>query len=192
MRITVNQGCRPVALTVERRTPNPGVGGSNPSWPANQKKTQSWWVGIAHQPLSFTILGVNVGRLQKKKTSANKKKKRTTSAKQHSQPKSNAGEKKSTPFSGSAQDANKGQTFAQRHIPSAPIRPSAEVGLLVPFKKAWQFLREVRVELKKVTWPSRKQTIGSTVVVLILVIIISFFLGAVDVGLRFVVQTILQ
>ena len=26
--------CRPVALTVERRTPNPGVGGSNPSWPA--------------------------------------------------------------------------------------------------------------------------------------------------------------
>ena len=27
--------CRPVALTVERRTPNPGVGGSNPSWPAN-------------------------------------------------------------------------------------------------------------------------------------------------------------
>ena len=27
--------CRPVALTAERRTPNPGVGGSNPSWPAN-------------------------------------------------------------------------------------------------------------------------------------------------------------
>jgi hypothetical protein len=25
---------RPVALTAERRTPNPGVGGSNPSWPA--------------------------------------------------------------------------------------------------------------------------------------------------------------
>jgi hypothetical protein len=27
--------CRPVALTAEHRTPNPGVGGSNPSWPAN-------------------------------------------------------------------------------------------------------------------------------------------------------------
>jgi hypothetical protein len=25
---------RPVALTVERRTPNPSAGGSNPSWPA--------------------------------------------------------------------------------------------------------------------------------------------------------------
>jgi hypothetical protein len=26
---------RPVALTVERQTPNLKVGGSNPSWPAN-------------------------------------------------------------------------------------------------------------------------------------------------------------
>jgi hypothetical protein len=32
--------------------------------------------------------------------------------------------------------------------------------------KGIQFLREVKVELKKVTWPSRKQTMGSTVVVL--------------------------
>jgi hypothetical protein len=29
---------RPVALTAERRTPNPGVGGSNPSWPATKYK----------------------------------------------------------------------------------------------------------------------------------------------------------
>ena len=28
--------CRPVALTAEHRTPNPGVGGSNPSWPAKR------------------------------------------------------------------------------------------------------------------------------------------------------------
>jgi preprotein translocase subunit SecE len=33
------------------------------------------------------------------------------------------------------------------------------------FEKGIQFLREVKVELKKVTWPSRKQTVGSTVVV---------------------------
>ncbi|MBW1812426.1 MAG: preprotein translocase subunit SecE [Deltaproteobacteria bacterium] len=58
--------------------------------------------------------------------------------------------------------------------------------------KALQFLREVRVELKKVTWPSRKQAIGSTVVVLILVIVVSFFLGAVDIGLRQIVRIILQ
>jgi preprotein translocase subunit SecE len=41
--------------------------------------------------------------------------------------------------------------------------------------KSIQFLREVKVELKKVTWPSRKQTLGSTAVVLVVVAIISLF-----------------
>ncbi len=55
-----------------------------------------------------------------------------------------------------------------------------------------QFLREVKFELKKVTWPTRKQTMGSTVVVIILVTIIAFFLGAVDIGLSSLVRLILQ
>ena len=55
-----------------------------------------------------------------------------------------------------------------------------------------QFLREVKVELKKVAWPSKKQTIGSTVVVLILVFIISAFLGVVDMGLSSLVRLVLQ
>ena len=58
--------------------------------------------------------------------------------------------------------------------------------------KSLQFLREVKMELKKVTWPSRKQTIGSTVVVLVLVTIIAFFLGAVDTGLSSLVKLVLQ
>jgi len=60
------------------------------------------------------------------------------------------------------------------------------------WEKGIQFLREVRIELKKVTWPSRTQTIGSTAVVLILVIIISFFLGLVDMGLSGLVRLILH
>jgi preprotein translocase subunit SecE len=55
-----------------------------------------------------------------------------------------------------------------------------------------QFLREVKVELKKVTWPSRKQTIGSTAVVLALVMLISLFLGVVDVGLSNLIRIVLQ
>ena len=74
-----------------------------------------------------------------------------------------------------------------------PIRKTTEPGKV---KTLWnntaQFLREVRVELKKVNWPSRKQTIGSTVVVLILVLIISFFLGAVDIGLAGIIRVVLQ
>lgn len=57
---------------------------------------------------------------------------------------------------------------------------------------AMQFLREVKVELKKVAWPSRKQTIGSTVVVIVLVMIIAAFLGAVDMGLSSLVRVVLQ
>ncbi|MFP4346842.1 MAG: preprotein translocase subunit SecE [Desulfococcaceae bacterium] len=55
-----------------------------------------------------------------------------------------------------------------------------------------QFLREVRAELKKVTWPSRKQTLGSTLVVIVLVMIIAFFLGAVDMGLSSLIRLVLQ
>jgi preprotein translocase subunit SecE len=58
--------------------------------------------------------------------------------------------------------------------------------------KAIQFLREVKVELKKVTWPSRKQTMGSTVVVLVIVTIISLFLGVVDAGLSGLIRAVLK
>ena len=60
------------------------------------------------------------------------------------------------------------------------------------FDKSIQFLREVKVELKKVTWPSRKQTMGSTVVVLVIVAIISLFLGVVDAGLSGLIRAVLQ
>ncbi len=54
-----------------------------------------------------------------------------------------------------------------------------------------QFLREVKTELKKVAWPNKRQTVQSTGVVLVLVGIVSVFLGLVDIVLarlvRFVV-----
>ena len=43
------------------------------------------------------------------------------------------------------------------------------------------FLREVRVEFKKVTWPKRKEVYGTTVVVIVTCFIFGFFLWAVDV-----------
>jgi preprotein translocase subunit SecE len=58
--------------------------------------------------------------------------------------------------------------------------------------KGIQFLRESKVELKKVSWPSRKETMASTVVVIVLVIIVSAFLGLVDMGLSSLVGLVLQ
>jgi len=47
-------------------------------------------------------------------------------------------------------------------------------------KKIKEFFREVKVEVKKVVFPSKDELIGSTWVVIITVIVISLFLGIVD------------
>lgn len=57
---------------------------------------------------------------------------------------------------------------------------------------AIQFLREVKTELKKVTWPTRKDTLAGTVVVLVAVFIIALFLGIVDSGLSAFVRELLK
>ncbi len=51
------------------------------------------------------------------------------------------------------------------------------------FKEAWQ-------ELKKVHWPSRKETYAATLVVLIVVLMIAFYLALVDFGLTRAIQAI--
>lgn len=48
------------------------------------------------------------------------------------------------------------------------------------FKKIVQFLKEVRAELKKVTWPTRKQALFYTAVVVGLSLFVALFLGAFD------------
>lgn len=48
------------------------------------------------------------------------------------------------------------------------------------FTKFWQFLKDSRTELTKVAWPTRKQAIEMTIAVLIIVLIVSAYLGGVD------------
>ena len=49
------------------------------------------------------------------------------------------------------------------------------------FKKIAEFFQEVKLELKKVVFPTKKEVIGSTWVVIVTVLICAFFLGIVDV-----------
>jgi preprotein translocase subunit SecE len=60
------------------------------------------------------------------------------------------------------------------------------------YTRTKQFLSEVVSELKKVTWPNRKETLGTTGVVLILVVIISVYLGLVDYALSHLVRTFIH
>lgn len=45
------------------------------------------------------------------------------------------------------------------------------------------FLRQVQVELQKVVWPSRAQTIRLTFIVIFITVMVAFFVGVVDYGL---------
>jgi preprotein translocase subunit SecE len=49
--------------------------------------------------------------------------------------------------------------------------------------KAVDFLREVRVELAKVVWPSKEATFRLTILVIVITIIVGFFIGILDLGL---------
>ncbi|MEK6645322.1 MAG: preprotein translocase subunit SecE [Candidatus Firestonebacteria bacterium] len=42
------------------------------------------------------------------------------------------------------------------------------------------FLKEVQSEMKKVSWPTRKDTLGSTTVVVVVVLILALFIGLTD------------
>jgi preprotein translocase subunit SecE len=50
-------------------------------------------------------------------------------------------------------------------------------------EKIKQFFREVKLETSKVVYPDREELIGSTWVVIVTVVIVSVFLGVVDLGL---------
>jgi preprotein translocase subunit SecE len=58
--------------------------------------------------------------------------------------------------------------------------------------RAVQFFRDVRSEVRKVTFPSRKETLASTVVVLIAVFVVALYLGIVDFALSMVISSILR
>ena len=59
-------------------------------------------------------------------------------------------------------------------------------------EKIRTFWREAKVEIKKVTWPDRKVTGASTVVVLVVVAIVSVYLGVVDMVLSYLYQLVLS
>ncbi|NTW16200.1 MAG: preprotein translocase subunit SecE [Syntrophaceae bacterium] len=58
-------------------------------------------------------------------------------------------------------------------------------------EKVVRFLKEAKVELKKVTWPTPRQTLASTSVVIIVVIIVSIYLGIVDFGVAKAIRFVL-
>jgi len=132
-----------------------------------------------------------MARIQRKKKPREKKKKQQSAEGMAAQGSRNDAVAKKTELSSDTLKSIKAKVYPsrQKSLPRTKAEPGKFKGYI---DKGLQFLREVKVELKKVVWPSRKQTIGSTVVVLILVIIISVFLGMVDIGLSSLIRVVLK
>ncbi|MDD4337392.1 MAG: preprotein translocase subunit SecE [Firmicutes bacterium] len=60
------------------------------------------------------------------------------------------------------------------------------------FGRIGKFFREVRAKFKRVQWPGRKETWSLTLAVVVYVLIVTVFLGLVDLGLSFVVEQIVK
>lgn len=58
--------------------------------------------------------------------------------------------------------------------------------------RATNFLNEVWSELKKVHWPTRKETYAATVVVVIITVLVAVYLGIVDYAISHVVRAVLS
>ncbi|MCC3304602.1 preprotein translocase subunit SecE [Sneathiella sp. HT1-7] len=53
------------------------------------------------------------------------------------------------------------------------------------------FIRQVRQEASKVTWPTRKETLVTTGMVFVMVFLASMFFFLVDSGIQFVIKQIM-
>ena len=74
---------------------------------------------------------------------------------------------------------------------SGMIHKRKFVGVSIVLAKTRNFFEEVKTELGKVTWPTRKETVATTWVVGVIIFLISLYLGACDVLLAKLMKLIL-
>ncbi|MBN1353244.1 MAG: preprotein translocase subunit SecE [Candidatus Omnitrophica bacterium] len=58
--------------------------------------------------------------------------------------------------------------------------------------KVAKFVNEVKIELKKVSWSTRRELINATVVVIVSVIILAIFIGICDLGWSTLIKLVLK
>jgi preprotein translocase subunit SecE len=96
---------------------------------------------------------------------------------------------------GARPTAQKSKTSLAKPAAAPSAVAAAAAAAAAPAKKRTslaQFVREVRVEARKVTWTSRKETWITSVMVLIMVVTASLFLFVVDLVLRFGIGAIIK
>lgn len=57
--------------------------------------------------------------------------------------------------------------------------------------KFLEYLKEVKAEIKKITWPSKDDLVGSTIVVCFLTVVFAIILGGMDAVFGFLIKRML-
>ena len=60
------------------------------------------------------------------------------------------------------------------------------------FKKITNFLKEVKIELNKVSWSTRQELVGSTAVVITVTFIMAIFIGLIDILLSHILRVVFR
>lgn len=82
-----------------------------------------------------------------------------------------------------AKESQAGKSAIQRAAAKrgAPVATKKKDPFL---KRAWHFLKEVRAELKRVSWPTREQMVAFTAVTMITTVALTAFVFAIDIGFK--------
>ncbi len=83
----------------------------------------------------------------------------------------------------------KAQTGSQRLPRLAPQAARPSRGIRGIFKPYW--LQDILSELRKVTWPTRREAWNLTVVVIVFSVVVGLALGAIDLGFSWILERIL-
>ncbi len=78
---------------------------------------------------------------------------------------------------------SKATTFCKFYSKSARI---------TGMSRALAFFNEVKVELTKVVWPTKEATIRLTLIVILVTVMVSFFVGIIDAGLAKLFEQIIR
>ncbi len=55
----------------------------------------------------------------------------------------------------------------------------------------WNYFRDVKAEMRHVSWPSRQLTIAYTIVVVVVSLAVAIYLGLLDYALRLIIEQII-
>lgn len=101
-----------------------------------------------------------------------------------------SGAQAGNPEGRSLQESKDDKNRSSQPVSRKEVRKEGEGSVMKYIGIAGQFLRESRTELRKVKWPTRKELLASTAAVIVLVLVVSLYLGLIDFGLIKIIRSI--